>query len=410
MTKRFVRDAAAAKSSRTAYAYRAAHLDGRLEAGVVDAANSEAAVSQLVARGLYPIEVAARGATRNRLPSLPLADAALGLRMLGDLLAAGLPMARALAAFEQLAPPRWSAALPAIRECIRDGGTLASALATAPVGIPSIAVGIISIGDAAGGTANAVREAADVLSETHALRLAIRNALAYPMTLAVAGTASVGVMVAVVLPRFESILRDLGQSLPPATRMLVSSAALVRTAAPAALVLLALIVLLLRSWITTPKGAERWDELLLNVPVVGGLRASAATARSCAALAALLKSGVPIAPALQQAAAAAGDAAIELRILAARAATIQGKRLSTALADHSAVSATAVRLVRTGEETGDLTSMLGHAARLERERTGSLMRAAVRLLEPAIILLFGGLIAFVAGALLQAVYSIRPVP
>jgi type II secretory pathway component PulF len=169
-------------------------------------------------------------------------------------------------------------------------------------------------------------------------------------------------------------------------------------------------VFTLRAWIATPKGAEHWSELLLNVPVAGGLRASAATARSCAALAALLKSGVPIAPALQHAAVAAGDAAIEARILAARAATVQGGRLSTALADQSAVTETAVRLVRAGEETGELATMLGHAARFERERTGALMRAAVRLLEPAMVVLFGGLIAFVAGALLQAVYSIRPAP
>jgi general secretion pathway protein F len=390
------------------FAYRAAHLDGTVEVGVVDAATPAAAAARLVGLGLFPIEVTARGAARDRLPTLPVADVALGLRLLGDLLAAGLPMARALAAFEELAPPSWRAALPAMRESIREGGTLAGALASAPVGIPPVVIGIIGAGEAGSGIADAVRQAAEVVGEASALRTSLRNALAYPITLAVAGVASVGLLVGVVLPRFESILRDLGQALPPATQLLVSTAGLLRAVAPAGVVLLMLAAVLFRAWTATPEGRERWHEALLGVPLLGGLRASAATARSCAALAALLKSGVPIAPALHHATSAAGDAAIAARMRAARADTMRGERLSSALANHHAVTMTTVRLVRAGEETGDLASMLGHAARIERERAGELTRSAVRFLEPMLILVFGGLIALVAAALLQAIYSIRP--
>jgi general secretion pathway protein F len=67
-----------------------------------------------------------------------------------------------------------------------------------------------------------------------------------------------------------------------------------------------------------------------------------------------------------------------------------------------------VRLVRAGEETGRLAELLDHAARIEAERAQEQTRAIVRLLEPGIILAFGGIVALVAAALLQAVYSVRP--
>ena len=390
------------------FAYRAAHLDGTVEVGVIDAATTDAAAARLVALGLFPIEVSSRGTARERRPTLATADVALGLRLLGGLLAAGLPMARALGAFEELAPPSWRPALPALRDAIRVGSSLAAALAGAPVGIPPVVIGIISAGEGGSGIADAVQQAADVVAEASALRTTLRNALAYPITLAVAGAASVALLVGVVLPRFERILRDLGQALPPATQLLVSTAQWARTLAPAGAVMLVLLIVVFRAWTSSDHGREQWHGALLAAPLVGSLRMAAATSRCCAALAALLKSGVPIAPALHHAALASGDAAVSARMMEARAATMRGDRLSRALADHAAVTTTTVRLVRAGEETGDLAGMLAHAARIERERAAESTRAAVRYLEPAMILLFGGLIAMVAAALLQAIYTIRP--
>jgi len=111
---------------------------------------------------------------------------------------------------------------------------------------------------------------------------------------------------------------------------------------------------------------------------------------------------------LTHAAQAAGDAAIQERILAARTSVVAGARPSAAFLTEHALTPIAARLVRAGEETGALATMLAHAARLEGERATQRVRAAVRLLEPALILTFGGLVALVAAALLQAIYSVRP--
>jgi general secretion pathway protein F len=86
----------------------------------------------------------------------------------------------------------------------------------------------------------------------------------------------------------------------------------------------------------------------------------------------------------------------------------QGSRVSDALARHAVTTEFVQRLVRAGEESGQLASMLSHAGHFERDRVLRRVRSAVRLLEPAMIVAFGGIVALVAAALLQALYSVRP--
>jgi type II secretory pathway component PulF len=146
------------------------------------------------------------------------------------------------------------------------------------------------------------------------------------------------------------------------------------------------------------------------VPIVGDLRLGAAGARLCASLSALLASGVPISTAIRNAASATGDEEIIARLGRARSAVEQGSRLSDALGRHAVTSVFVQRLARAGEESGQLASMLAHAGQLERDRVLRRVRSAVRLLEPSMIVAFGGVVALVAAALLQALYSVRPGP
>jgi general secretion pathway protein F len=390
------------------YRYRAARVDGAVELGALDAESRDGAAQALGARGLFPLEIRLERAEAEPRTRLPLRELALGLRVLATLLESGLSLTRALAAMTELAPPAWQRALPGIQEAVKGGASLGAALQRSTLAIPPVVVGLVQAGEAGSGLELAVRRAAELTERTAATRAAVRGALAYPLILAAAATASTGILVGVVLPRFGAILTDLGQTLPPTTRFVLAVATVVRAWSLPTLVLLALGLVVWRAWASTDDGARRWHAWLLAVPVVGGVRRAAATARVSAALSALLESGVPLATALLHAARAAGDAAVGARLLTAREAVTTGARPSAALAQADALTATTVRLVRAGEESGRLAAMLAHAARLEVERAEQMVKSAVRLLEPGLILAFGGLVALVAAALLQAIYSVRP--
>lgn len=395
-------------TSAASYSYRAASRSGVVESGVVEALSREAASALLGEKGLFPIELALRSSGSQDRLALPAGDLALGLRVLATLLGAGLPIARALAAMPDLAPESWRRALPAIQSSVRDGQSLGAALGASPLDVPPVVLGIVHAGEAGSGLAAAVSRAAELMESAAAIRAAVRSALAYPILLALAGAASVGLLVGVVLPRFAIILADLGQTLPPTTRLVLTFAAFIRAGAIPSLVASALVLLTWRAWVSNESGRAAWHAWLLRLPLLGSVRRSAATARTCAALAALVESGVPVATALLHGARSSGDSAIGLRLLAARERVLTGERISAALAGTEAMTPTAIRLVRAGEETGRLATMLSHAARLESERAETLVKGAVRLLEPAMIVIFGGIVAVVAAALLQAIYSVRP--
>jgi general secretion pathway protein F len=379
-----------------------------VETGRIEAMSREAAAALLTARGLFPLDLRLVESERGARHRLPAADLAVGLRVLASLLEAGLPLAKALGALGELVPASWHPGLPAITAAVREGRTLAAALRDSALQVPAVVLGIVEAGEAGSGLARAVRRAADLAEQTAATRSALRQALAYPALLSCAGLASVGLLVGVVLPRFAAILADLGQALPPATRLVLAAAAHARAGAVPALMIVALGIVLWRLWTATDAGRAAWHAWLLGLPLVGRIRHAAATARTGAALAALLESGVPIAPALHHAGRAAGDWAVASRLVVTRERVVTGERLSTALGATGAMTPTAVRLARAGEETGELATMIARAAVMEHERAAQGVRGLVRLLEPALIIVFGGLVAVVAAALLQAIYGVRP--
>lgn len=392
------------------YAYRAVHSDGAMELGSVEAMSHEAAAALLSGRGLFPLEIELEARSDARGSSVPAGDLGLGLQMLATLLEAGLPISRALQALDDLAPVSWRPGLPSLRDAVREGKSLAAALRDSPLAVPPLVVGIVQAGEAGSGLAAALRRAGEIMESQAAARAAVRAALAYPLILAVAGAASVALLVGMVLPRFAAILSDLGHALPASTLIVLGGAEVLRDLALPGLAMLALAVLVWRAWITTPAGLLRWHALLLEVPLAGEVRRSAATSRACAALAALLQSGVPLAPALLHAAPASGDAAMSARLVAAREGILQGQGVGRALETERALTPTALRLIRTGEETGRLAELLVRAATLEAEWSHRRVQAVVRLIEPLLILVFGAIVALIAAALLQSVYGMRPTP
>jgi type II secretory pathway component PulF len=392
----------------TTYRFVALQHDGIRTSGTVSANSRDDALNELHDRGLYALEVAPTFRPIRRTATIPLLEVALGLRILANLLESGLSVGKTLGMFEQMAPKRWRPGLEPIRTAVRDGKTLAAALAASPLDIPPVVIGMLAAGEMGSGLAPAVHHAAELMERSAATRSAIRGALAYPLVLAVAGIASVVLLVGVVLPRFAALLTDIGQTLPASTRLVLATSNSARMLSLPIAVLAGLLGLSWTFWMRTIEGRVRWHRWMLHVPFLGAIRHSAATGRVCAAMGSMLDSGVPLSLAFQHGARAAGDEAVERALRDARERIVRGERPSSALADTHAVTTTAVQLIRAGEESGRLADMFSHAAVIEQASAEQRVRSAVRLLEPALILVFGGVVAIVAAALLQAVYSVRP--
>lgn len=388
------------------FAFRAVRPNGAVEDGIVAAPTREAAFALVTGNGAFVVSLRPRRPARPQRASA--ADLPIGLRSLATLLESGLPLSRALSILMDLAPPAWAVVLPEIVTRVERGESLGGALSETRLGLPTEILGIIRAGEAAGALAGAVQNGATLLEERAATRSAIRNALAYPAMLAAAGSVSAGLLIGLVLPRFASLIADANQRLPPLTAFVLAAGGIARVAMVPVVLLGIGGLLWWRHRLRDPVFRRQWHRRLQGVPGIGTIRRSSAAANTCSTLAALLEAGVPVVTALGHSAGAAGDAATEAALALAADRIARGETISAAIAAEGALTPSAVRLIRVGEETARLPVMLAHAGRIESAHAAHRLQALVRVIEPALIIAFGGLVAVVAAALLQAMYSLRP--
>ena len=389
----------------TAFRYEAARADGALVRGVIEADSRSAATALLSSRELFPVAVEPdrTGWSHQRRPSAR-AQATL-FQSLASLVGAGIPLEQALRAAESVTTGRLREAMVHTKSRVREGASLGAALAAEGL-FSGVTIGLIRAGERGVGLGAALEQAAAQLEREAETLARIRGALAYPLLLATVGAVSVGVIVLFVVPKFVALLADLEQSLPLATRLLVATSELARRFGIPLLGLTAAGVIGGLRLVRERRTA--WHVWLLRLPLLGAIRHALATARTSRTLAALLGSGTPALAALAIAQEASGDGAVAERLARARDQVAEGVALSAALSATGALTATALQLAAIGERSGSLPSLLAKAAELEEREAERRLKTLVTFLEPALILAFAGLVAFVAAALLQAVYSLRP--
>lgn len=390
------------------YRYRAARTDGSLLTGRIEAGSRTHAGALLVERGLEPVTLEPSTEARPSRRAAGRRDLAVVFRGIATLVGAGVPLDAAIASAEALAPR-------ALRDCLRHGrdrllrgDSLAQALDDLEGGPPPVVIGMLRAGDRAGRLTAALEQVATHLEHEADLSSRLRHALAYPAVLACATVGSILIIGTVVVPKFAALIGDLGQQLPPATRALLAVTAVVTGYWPILVAGAGLLVAAAALWVRRPEGRRRWHQLLLAAPALGPVRHGLATARVCRALGGSLQAGAPLLAGFAAAAEAAGDPAVEERLLAARERVTRGESLARALGAERAVTPTALRLIAVGEGSGQLTPMLGRAGDLASQETERALGTLVGLIEPILVVVLGGFVAFVAAALLQAIYSIRP--
>jgi len=389
------------------YRYRAAGPDGGSVEGVIAAADTAAVTAALRTQGLFALAIDPVSLSAEVRPA-PRRELAIVFRSLASLTAAGVPLEKAIAATAPLASARLAPELERWRASLYEGNSFSAALAR-PIGlIPPVVVGVLRAGERGSQLDLALEQTALQLELEAELRSRISQALAYPMLVASAGVISVLVITTLVLPKFAGLLSDLGQQLPPATRLLIGISHFVQADGVAGLIVLTALMVAFVAWVRTPTGAEWWSARLIELPLIGPLRLTLASARFNRALGAMLRTGLPMLPTLDAAGSAIGDPAVALRVSKARERVAGGESLCSALQREHACAASVLPVLAVGESSGQLALMATRAGNLAAQDAERRLSTLVSLLEPALIVVFGGMVAFVAAALLQAVYALRP--
>src|SRR6266567_5052501 len=210
----------------TPFRYRAARTDGAIVEGIVEAPSANQASSVVTDRGLFPLAVTPAEAAEGARRPASRRDLAIVFQSIAALVSAGVPLERAVASSEALARGPLRETLSDARSRLHEGEGFAQALGATRGVVPGIVLGMVRAGERGSQLPLALEQVARHLEQEAELVARVRQALAYPLLLAVVGIASVLVIGTVIVPRFAELLGDLGQDLPPATRVLLLGSSL----------------------------------------------------------------------------------------------------------------------------------------------------------------------------------------
>jgi general secretion pathway protein F len=224
----------------------------------------------------------------------------------------------------------------------------------------------------------------------------------------VTGGISIVILLTFVIPRFSAIFKEIGGSLPFSTQVILAVSNALRSYWWIVFPLIAGVVALVRFYAATEKGAYKWDELKLKM--LGDVVRKLETARFCRTLGTLLKSGVPFLQALNNSKDVIGNRIIAGSVEAITKNVREGKGMAAPLMEAGVFPQLALSMIKVGEETGQLETMLLKVAATYEKGLRDAVKRFMSLLEPAIILAMGVVIAFIVVSMLMAVFSILELP
>ncbi|GJG85045.1 secretion system protein [Gemmatimonadetes bacterium T265] len=391
------------------YAYQAVDSGGKRERGRAFAASTLALERTLGARGLLVLEIAEPAEDGGRRGFRPgrRREILEVTRALAALLPVGMPLTQALGAALHVGTGDVRAALAAVRGRVERGEMLADALAAHGALFPPLYVGLVRAGERSGDLAGAFARLAEQLEREERLRGRLASAAVYPILLSVAGSVAVAVLLVFVLPRFAELLEGSGASLPPTTAFMLSLSVALRRWWPALLLVPAGLVMFGTWTRATADGRRALARLLLAVPVLRSVRQNVLAARFARLTGVLLGGGAPLVAALDDVRESLADPVAADDVARVRTAVREGRSLRDAVAASPVYPPLLAQLVGVGEEAGQLRTFLLKAAEIFEERSERAAQRLATLAEPALIMLFGAVVAFVALSLLQAIYGVN---
>ncbi|MBI3318811.1 MAG: type II secretion system F family protein [Candidatus Omnitrophica bacterium] len=330
----------------------------------------------------------------------------LSVIQLANLAEAGVPLISSLEALAaDNALPSLREALEKARKEIEGGTTFSEAMSHSPEIFPKLLVSLTTVGEATGKLDTVLNRFAGFLEREIALKREVQGALLYPAVLLAAAAALVLFVVSFVVPQFSILYLKTGIPLPWPTRILQGVGEAIRTQG---WLLIAGGVAVVGGWTfleRLPRVRSQRDRILLKLPVLGEVIHQTLVARFARTFATLVGSGVPILSALETVEGVVGNDVLLQEIRRLRSSVERGERLAAVLSVGKVFHPDAIQMIRVGEESGALDQMLERVADLYEKRVNFSLKQMTTLLEPALLVVMGGVVGFIMASLLLPMFN-----
>jgi len=395
------------------YEYRGIQIDsGKPVKGYRDADNAKALRGLLRRDGILLTLATEESERKQRarrdidllapLRRVTSADLAVMTRQLATLVRAGVPLVDSLAALsEQVEKDMLVRILTSVRESLNEGTSFAKSLEAHPKVFPPLYVNMVAAGEASGTLESVLERLADFMEGQARLKGKVMAALAYPILMMIVGTLLVGFLMVAVVPKVMSIFDNLGQQLPWYTRLLIFVSDVVANYWWLILILGGVSIFAFRRWRRTPVGRLQWDTFLLRVPLFGRLNLLVAVARFTRTLSTLLSSGVQLLKAMEIGKNVLENVRLQNVVAEAIGSIREGESIAEPLKRSKAFPPMVTHMIAVGEKSGQLEQMLENVSRAYEADVETRVAALTSLLEPLMIVILGGMVAFIAMSILM---------
>jgi type IV pilus assembly protein PilC len=292
-----------------------------------------------------------------------------------------------------------------IRDDVREGVPFEDALAQHQNVLPRYYVGVVRSASLTGRLEDALEQLAAYMEREIDARSRIKSALAYPMVIIGMSAVSVVILCVYVLPRFVDLFHDLGADLPITTRAIMGLATFSKVFWWVYVLVFAAIAFG-STWLRRSTRGRAWsDRVILKLPLVGEIAQYAAVERICRILGTLWRAGVPVADAMAAAVQSADNVVFEEHLMPVHEAVLAGEGLAEPLAASGVFPDAAVQMIAVGEASGTMAEQLENAANFYGRELEYKLKRLTNYFEPAVIVIVGLVVGFVALALVQAMYG-----
>lgn len=353
-------------------------------------------------------EGGAAGLFGRRQTRIRTADLLLLNQELAALVNAGLPLLKCVDILRSRRGGSLAGAmLDRVRRRIASGDSLSAACRpeVERSGLPELFVTSIEVGEASGDLVTALRRYGVHLDKARRIQQKVRSALTYPVVLLAVSTVVVIILLTFVIPQFASFYGSSGTELPLTTRVLVAGSDFVWRWALPLLLVLVVGALAATRWARTPRGRDTIDELRLRLPLLGALRLRYHGLETARTLGTLLRGGAPLVGAIEVTAQGTSNRAFRRRLENVAVRVSEGSSLHEALDQQAILDPLGLEMVQVGESTGSLEDMLEHVAETYDETLDRQVSLAVGLLEPAMLVFMGLLVAGVLMSLYMPLFQ-----
>ena len=330
------------------------------------------------------------------------AEVAVMTRQLATLVRAGVPLVESVAALtEQVEKELLKKTLTAVRETLNEGTSFAKSLEAHPKIFPSLYINMVAAGEASGTLEAVLERLADFMEGQARLKGKVTAALAYPVLMMFIGIIMVSVLMVAVVPKVTSIFENLGHALPWYTQLLIIVSSVVAGYWWLIIGVTVASVYGFRRWRATPEGRLKWDSFRLVVPIFGKLQLLVSVARFARTLSTLLSSGVQLLQAMEIGRHVLENSRLESVISEAIGSIRGGESIAEPLKRARVFPPMVTHMIAVGEKTGQLEAMLENVSRAYEADVETRVVALTSLLEPLMIVLLGGVVGFIAMAILM---------